>query len=146
MTSSIATHMTDKHRHCDHFFSEAEQLVNQQQWDDALTAWKQFCDELTCHLSAEEQVLFPAFEQATGMTQGPTQVMRMEHQQMRELVTQLNEAIAAHNKDLFLGLAETLMILMQQHNMKEEMMLYPMSDQHLAHTDMVEQLDRFTLA
>lgn len=39
-------------------------------------------------------MLFPAFEAATGMTGGgPTQVMRMEHQQMRGAPTQM--AVAA---------------------------------------------------
>ena len=32
----------------------------------------------------------------------------------------------------YLGVAETLLIMMQQHNMKEENVLYPMCDQHLA--------------
>lgn len=77
-------------------------------------------------------MLFPAFENATGMTQGPTQVMRMEHGQMRELTEQMNQALAAQDADAFAGAAETLLILMQQHNMKEENILYPMCDQALA--------------
>ena len=66
------------------------------------------------------------------MTAGPTQVMRMEHQQMRSLVQDLDNALAAQEKDEYLGLSETLMVMMQQHNMKEEMMLYPMMAQNLA--------------
>jgi len=38
----------------------------------------------------------------------------------------------ANDKDAYLGLSETLNMLMQQHNMKEENMLYPMSDQVLS--------------
>ena len=59
-------------------------------------------------------------------------MMRQEHTQMRTLISQMLEAIDADNKDRFFGLSETLMILMQQHNMKEEQMLYPMAQQHLA--------------
>ena len=33
--------------------------------------------------------------------------------------------------DEYAGNAETLLIMMQQHNMKEENILYPMCDQHL---------------
>ena len=40
-------------------------------------------------------------------------------------------ALAAGNQDDYLGIAETLLIMMQQHNMKEENVLYPMCDQHL---------------
>ncbi|MHB8759820.1 MAG: hemerythrin domain-containing protein, partial [Thiobacillus sp.] len=67
----------------------------------------------------------------TGMAAGPTQVMRSEHVQMRGLMTDMANAVAASNRDGYLGLSETLNMLMQQHNLKEENMLYPMSDQVL---------------
>jgi hemerythrin-like domain-containing protein len=63
---------------------------------------------------------------------GPTQVMRMEHVQMRALMDDAAAALANGDADDYLGLAETLLIMMQQHNMKEENILYPMCDQHLA--------------
>ena len=40
-------------------------------------------------------------------------------------------ALGAGNTEDYLGQAETLLIMMQQHNMKEENILYPMCDQHL---------------
>ncbi|PKI13915.1 hemerythrin domain-containing protein [Colwellia sp. 12G3] len=130
--SSIPEYMTAKHRECDEFFSEAEAAVVDKNWPLALAKWQVFARELTEHLAQEEEILFPQFEQATGMTAGPTQVMRMEHQQMRALVQSLDNALAANEKDEYLGLSETLMVMMQQHNMKEEMMLYPMMAQHLS--------------
>ncbi|MCW8832950.1 MAG: hemerythrin domain-containing protein [Colwellia sp.] len=130
--TSIPEYMTAKHRECDDVFSEAEAAVAQENWSLALDKWQCFAQELTKHFEQEEGKLFPEFEQATGMTSGPTQVMRMEHQQMRALVQDLDNALAAKNKDEYLGLSETLMVMMQQHNMKEEMMLYPMMDQHLS--------------
>lgn len=131
--STIPDYMTQKHRHCDEVFTQAESAVAKKNWLEANKQWSIFIDELELHLQAEENILFPQFEQATGMTVGPTQVMRGEHQQMRVLVNDLNEALNVENKDKFLGLSETLMVLMQQHNMKEEMMLYPMMAQHLTH-------------
>ena len=130
--SSIPEYMTTKHRECDEFFSEAEAAVADKDWSLALAKWQLFASELIEHLAQEEDTLFPQFEQATGMTAGPTQVMRMEHQQMRALVQSLDNALAAKDKDEYLGLSETLMVMMQQHNMKEEMMLYPMMAQHLS--------------
>lgn len=76
--------------------------------------------------------MFPAFETRTGMTQGPTAMMRSEHRQMTDLLKQMAEAAARKDSDAFLGDAETLLIIMQQHNMKEEQMLYQMADQVLA--------------
>ena len=57
--------------------------------------------------------------------------MRFEHEQMRPLLAQLGDACAARDGEAYAGAAETLLILMQQHNMKEENILYPMCDQAL---------------
>ena len=66
------------------------------------------------------------------MSMGPTQVMRLEHTQMRALLDDANAALNSGELDDYLGQAETLLIMMQQHNMKEENILYPMCDQHLS--------------
>ncbi len=139
--NAIPDYMTDKHRHCDDIFAEAEAEVAKANWSLAEQKWQTFTQELELHLQAEEQILFPEFEQATGMTSGPTQVMRMEHEQMRGLLTSLNKSLAEKNREDFLGFSETLMVLMQQHNMKEEMMLYPMMAQHLS--DGEQLIERF---
>jgi len=129
--SSIPDYMTVKHRECDDVFAEAESAVAKLDWSLADVKWQLFTTELELHLEAEETILFPQFELATGITAGPTQVMRSEHEQMRALVLDINKALTTQDRDAFLGLSETLMVLMQQHNMKEEMMLYPMSQQHI---------------
>ena len=84
------------------------------------------------HFDVEENVLFPAFEQATGMSMGPTAMMRAEHAQMRDLLHNMAAVIVAGRRDDYLGMSETLLLYMQQHNLKEENVLYPMSDQALA--------------
>ena len=45
---------------------------------------------------------------------------------MRTMVEQIRTALSARDMQEFLGLAETLMLLIQQHNMKEEQILFPM--------------------
>ena len=64
-----------------------------------------------------------------GDTRGESNAARV-HQ--RALVTQMNDALAAQEHHRFLGLGETLMMLTQQHNMKEENILYPIMDQVIA--------------
>ena len=120
------------HKHCDELFSVAEEAAQNGDWVACSEAQRHFGEELLAHLAAEESVLFPAFEDATGMRHGPTQMMRQEHEQMRALVKQLDAAMAAKDGETFGGVAEILLILMQQHNMKEENILYPMCDQALA--------------
>ena len=135
--TSISAFMTQDHRHCDESYAAAEEKVAKGQWDEAAQSWTKFRNDMETHLNREEGCLFPAFEAQTGNTQGPTAMMRMEHEQMRSLISEMDEAIVARDADSFLGLAETLMILNQQHNMKEEQILYPMSDQVLDDPDML---------
>ncbi len=130
--TTIRTFMTDDHRHCDDLFAETEQAMGAGNAQAAMAAFDHFQLATLAHFDCEEKTLFPTFEAKTGMTMGPTQVMRMEHAQMRTLLAEAKDALQAGNKDDYLGVAETLLIMMQQHNMKEENVLYPMCDQHLA--------------
>lgn len=129
---TISAFLAPDHQHCDTLFAASEAAAARGDWHAAADAWTRFHDALLHHFAMEEEVLFPAFEARTGMTQGPTQIMRMEHRQMSDLLNQLSDALARQDADAFLGDCETLLIIMQQHNMKEEQMLYHMADQALA--------------
>lgn len=109
-------------------FVAAEDAVAKTDWAAAAHALTHLTGALETHFTAEEETLFPAFEQASGMRSGPTAVMREEHRQMRGLLQMLQQALAVQDGEAFVGAAETLLILMQQHNMKEENILYPMCD------------------
>lgn len=130
--TTISSFMTDDHQRCDRLFAVAEELVANGQWEDAATSFDVMHKAIEHHFSMEEEVLFPAFEQVTGSSMGPTQVMRHEHQQMRQLFEQLASALEKRQMDDYLGASETLLVLMQQHNAKEEQILYPMTDVQLA--------------
>ena len=123
--------LPDHHRHCDDLFVAAENSVQRADWAAAASAFERFQRQMTAHFDAEESLLFPAFEAATGSSAGPTEMMRYEHDQMRALLTQLAAACEAHDDEGYAGAAETLLMLMQQHNMKEENILYPMCDRAL---------------
>jgi hemerythrin-like domain-containing protein len=124
--------LCDEHRDCDAHFARAEAAASRGELDAARSAHAEFVQAMEQHLAAEETVLFPAFESRSGMTGGPTMVMRMEHEQIRGMLAQMQQALADADLNDYLGLAETLNILIQQHNMKEEQMLYPMCDRALA--------------
>jgi hemerythrin-like domain-containing protein len=129
--AAIQDLMERHHKHCDELFAVAEDAVQRADRSLAVDAFRRFALELDAHFSAEESVLFPGFERVTGIAGGPTQVMRMEHRQMRGLLQQMEQAVAAGDGRAFSGAAETLLILMQQHNLKEENILYPMCDRSL---------------
>jgi len=128
--SNITSFMTNEHRDCDDAFVNFENLIAEKNWLELNINWQIFSQKLIHHFEIEERVLFPAFESATGMTNGPTEVMHSEHQQMRNLISEIETALTNQDEEQCQGIAETLMMMIQQHNMKEEQMLYPMTDQH----------------
>ena len=128
---TILEFLGSDHHACDNVFASAEEAVARKDWDSARSLFDRFQAAMARHLAMEEDVLFPAFESRTGMSGGPTEVMRMEHAQMRDLLQAMADAVATGNQNRYLGLSETLNMLMQQHNLKEENMLYPMSDRVL---------------
>lgn len=128
---NIRDFMAHDHLHCDGVLARTEGLVTNQDWNAAAAAFAQFQALVLQHFGAEESLLFPAFEEKSGMRMGPTQVMRSEHLQMRQLMDACASALQASDADDYAGYADTLSIMMQQHNVKEENVLYPLCDQHL---------------
>lgn len=129
---AISHFLEADHQRCDDLFEAAEAAVAEADWPLAADRFLAFTGALRRHFGMEEAVLFPAFEARTGNNQGPSRVMRMEHEQMRELLEEMAEALSHHDANRYAGLSETLLVLMQQHNLKEEQILYPMCDRLLA--------------
>jgi hemerythrin-like domain-containing protein len=140
---AISDYLTADHTHCDELFAEAENAVASDDWDTATTRFQAFDHATRLHFAREEDILFPAFEARTGMSHGPTAVMRGEHGEIRDTLQGMADALASRNADTYLGLAETMLMLLRQHNMKEEQILYPMADQALADTagEMVHNME-----
>ncbi len=130
--NSIKTFLLDDHRHCDDLFADVEKALALPDWGRAASAFASLNSAMEQHFMAEETILFPAFEAKTGMSRGPTEVMRVEHVQMRALLAAAGQSLRDKDAEDYAGNTETLLIMMQQHNMKEEHVLYPMCDDHLA--------------
>lgn len=127
----ILEFMRNDHRECDHFYTDAEAALMANDLEKAKADFNAFVKATIRHFNMEEEELFIAFEQRTGMTSGPTQVMRYEHQQLRQLIEKMQKALEENRPNDFFGVGESMMIMLQQHNMKEEQMLYPMADRAL---------------
>lgn len=124
---------TTDHRRCDGLWAAVEAAADRGRGEALAAAYAPFAAAMERHFRMEEEVLFPAFEDATGMRGGgPTHVMRYEHAQMRGLMAQLDDAVARGATGDVLDLGDTLLMLVQQHNAKEEAMLYPMAERVLA--------------
>lgn len=129
---TIKEFMAQDHKDCELLFAKAENAASEEDWTTATQALNEFIHAMERHLGIEEKELFPAFEEETGVITGPTEMMRMEHDQMRALFAEMRDALEKQHCDDYLGIADTLLILMQQHNIKEEQILYNMMDQRLS--------------
>lgn len=88
---------------------------------------KRAVEELRRHIYAEEELLFPPLRQA-GMT-GPILVMLREHGQMWPILDTLDRELREDaGEDVLRTACRQLLILLQQHNPKEEQILYPQVD------------------
>ena len=129
--TTIAEFMTANHKACDDEFAIAEETALAGDWDKAETAFNTFRDGMARHFGIEQDVLFPALASAGGPS-GPVQVMLMEHRQINGLLEQMADAVAQKDAQEYGGLSETLLMVMQQHNHKEENILYPIMDEILS--------------
>lgn len=87
-----------------------------------------FAFRLDRHIDAEERVLFPVFDAATGESGGPSAVLRCEHCAIRKMLTALRQAIARARSDEADALLECLLDVLASHNDIEEKVLYPICD------------------
>ncbi len=132
--------MEAHHKYCDNLYVKGENEISSGDEEAGKRHLRAFLYIMELHFHREETILFPAFEERIGMTDGPTQVMRMEHEQIRGVLGEMKKSYDGSDYQKIFDQAETLLILIQQHNSKEENMLYPICDQHLS--DIVEELTK----
>ncbi len=143
---TIKDFMTNKHRECDHLLTQAEDFLDNGEFDESLAKYIAFKNETILHFDIEEEYLFPMLEEKSGMgSMGPTNVMRMEHAQAKSLFEKMDEAYNAKDKERAFALGESMNILLQQHNLKEEQMLYTMMNSALAENaqEILEKLQNY---
>ncbi len=128
----ISDTFSSDHVRCDELFFRSEEHVQRHEWWQAKETLARFIDAMNEHFLKEENILFPALDKHSADTAGPTQVMRLEHDDMRQLMQDMQNDIEKQDTDHFLGASETLLVMMRQHNSKEENILYPMADNILA--------------
>lgn len=146
--STISQYLEQDHQHCDDLYLQAEEHVAASRLAEGAAAFQRFMLAFELHLAREEHLLFPALEKHLGNQSGPTVVMRNEHEQMRAILRQMLGAIEHTDIDSFFDYADHLRMLMRQHNLKEENVLYPMADRLLGaqSSSMREQLAHSSLA
>ena len=129
----IAELLAEQHRACDADFTQIEQAGHSGDWARAKQTAQDFVENCEAHFGREEDILFPSLLKAAPNAAGPVAAMRQEHMQMRLQFDELLAAVDRKDVDDLTDVAEGLLMLMQQHNAKEENVLYPIADQALRH-------------
>ncbi len=126
--SGLSEFFVSDHRDCDALWAAVEAAV--EAGEDPAESLARFAGSLRTHLAMEEEVLFPAMEEAGLLPRGmgPLMVMRSEHEMMRRLLEQME---AASGPRELIRLGDTLLMVIQQHNAKEEGIVYPRADDGL---------------
>ena len=134
MSSAIEI-LVGQHRDCDQALEDLEACLRSPDWDKAASAFARLEVALQGNFSAEEDRLFPAFEQVAGSASGPTAVMRREHDEVRALLGNADEWLQLRDANALAAELDTLVVLLQQHNIKEENVLFPMCRAHVPDLD-----------
>jgi iron-sulfur cluster repair protein YtfE (RIC family) len=129
--SGIGPYLQADHRYCESLFALIEPLAADGQWSRAEQARCAFASSLEHHLQREERVLFPAIEEAQGGPVGLIAEAHEEHARMRDRLRQLAAAISVRDLNKLSTAARALQAALDQHNVHEESVLYPLAEQML---------------
>ena len=125
--TTITAFYAEDHDRLDALF-KTFQTSKRSDFAKAKEAFKEFKVGLQRHIVWEEELLFPMWEEKTGMIEdGPTPVMRFEHEQIRQLLEAIHRKVEEQGLDTDQN-EQALVNLLSSHNRKEERALYPAID------------------
>lgn len=136
---TVTEYLEGDHRRLDNIFVGFHRAVKGGDWTTATAAFGEFNLGLRRHIKTEEEVLFPIFEDKTGMTDnGPTFIMKMEHTEIHALLDRMQKGTEEKDATKASEAAYAFNNVLSDHNMKEEHILYPESDGFM---DVTERLN-----
>jgi len=126
------------------------EIIDLQHLDQLLEFFKVFVDK--CHHGKEEELLFPALENVGVSNRGgPIELLLHEHQQGREYVQNMNEALSQYTEGNrtaigeFVKTAKAYINLLNQHIDKENGVLFPLAETHLSEQEQAKLWEGFEL-
>lgn len=113
-------------------------------WQRAAKVLRDLIALLKGHFLAEEQVLFPAYENLVHSPECPTENLRGEHDEMRELLRSISLTLQQQRAARLLEEFLRLQQVMHRHHEKEEEIFLPMAGHALLEKreEVMERLKR----
>ncbi len=119
---TVLSFMGEDHDRLENIFKEFKNIKTADK-SRARNLFHEFKIGLQKHIMWEEEILFPLFENKTGMHDiGPTAVMRMEHRKIKDFLERIHNNLGKNIKTD--NLEEGLIEVLTEHNNKEENILY----------------------
>lgn len=124
---TVLNFMGEDHDRLENKFKNFRKIKNSDK-SKAKSLFLEFNIGLQKHIVWEEEILFPIFENKTGMRDtGPTTVMRMEHRKIKNFLEKIHNNLVNGNVQTD-DLEDGLIGVLTEHNNKEENILYPWID------------------
>lgn len=122
----ISEYLTTDHQRLDVLFNGLIEAVRSgQPTEYQQSVFHLFKTGLLRHMHWEEKVLFPLYDDLSGIRSGPTRAMRAEHAEMELMLIEIEKkGSAGFDIDYLKALGHYL----DSHNEKEEKLLYPSID------------------
>jgi iron-sulfur cluster repair protein YtfE (RIC family) len=143
---SVTRYLAWDHDRLDGLLAETTRSVDDGELVHARSIFDAFERGMRRHIRVEEDILFPLFEAKTGVRRGPTATLREEHRAILAGLNRMRQALdigdAAEYSDGLSGLHA----LLGPHNLKEESVLYPTTDDRLRPDETIEVVDRLVRA
>ena len=106
---------------------DCQAAAEQEDWSSAKALFDKLVSHVKVHMRIEEEILYPAYENAVNIPQGPTQALREEHDEIVRLMRDLSYILKTNDSELFLDSLLPLERVMLKHHEKEEEIFLPMA-------------------
>lgn len=143
--TTITSYLSWDHERFDHTLAGVREDVQGERMDEARHALDEYARGLERHMRIEEEVVFPVFDARSGMSGGPTAVMRDEHRSIRIALAMMRDGLDRSDAQGFHAGLRFLRTILPEHNAKEEHILYPTTDRLLTpaeRTTLTRRLER----
>lgn len=111
------------HREYDAALEQCEIAAGAEEWDEAVSLYKGFVDDLKLHMQMEDEVIYPMLEGLGAAAAAEVAVLREEHADLERLLADLHSILRTRDYDHFLESLKPLHRALRRHNTHEEAVL-----------------------
>lgn len=125
--SENANWLNHDHLEYETLLYDCNAAAEQEDWKSARVLFQKLVSHLKVHMRIEEEILYPAYENAVNVPQDPTQALREEHDEIVRLMRDLSRVLKTNDSQLFLESLLPLERVMLKHHEKEEEIFLPLA-------------------